>query len=518
MHLKPAKLAIFGASAVLLLISLGIAQDIGHLGVNDDPVPLVQAKRQRRFIVRNNSRGSNQFAMNRPDPGSRDLRADVSGIGGPTGKPSATPAQNSQGGTGAQLPSVKPTNNVAVASAAKPVGAVAGPAAMPAKAALSPFEEMVAKAEDAVLKGDIRAAAESYRQALTLQPDSFDARLGLADSLHDSRNYAGADTEFQRLVAQNPNSAEARRGRGDTLYELKKYDEAIAEYSSAIKAGAADAGVYNNLANAYFRSGTRDNRDLAVQNYRKAIEKSPDWPDAYAGLANALRIQKQLPEAQAAVEKSIQLAPNSSLARSVAGRVYADLRDFNRANLEAQKAVDLAPKDAFVYLNLAGIQYMQGRYNEAIRNYVAAQSYDRTWAVPYNSLGNLYLSINRPLEAAEVFETAAKLEPKNSTIHNNLGAAYAKLQKYDAAIANYQISTQLDPKNPNPLSNMGLAYVAQGRYNDAVTAFSRAVAIEPNNGVFQLALADSLNLAGKKKEAKEAYKRAESLGAKVKKK
>ena len=42
------------------------------------------------------------------------------------------------------------------------------------------------------------------------------------------------------------------------------------------------------------------------------------------------------------------------------------------------------------------ILYMQKRYNEAINEYVAAQSYDPTWAVPRNSLGNLFLNVNRP--------------------------------------------------------------------------------------------------------------------------
>ena len=45
MELKPARLALTGLSAVFLLITLTVAQEIGHLGVNTDPVPLVQAGR-----------------------------------------------------------------------------------------------------------------------------------------------------------------------------------------------------------------------------------------------------------------------------------------------------------------------------------------------------------------------------------------------------------------------------------------------------------------------------------------
>jgi superkiller protein 3 len=523
MRLKPVRFALLGAIAILLFISWTIAQDIGHLGVSADPIPLVQAKRPpRRFVARNAGRNSN-LAIARPDPASKDLRADVSDVGGATGKAPKASSNTaaSSSATIAANTTPAPKEPVVIRPETRPE-TKPEPKLQP-KSAAPTAEDFIARAEDFAAKNNPRAAIEAFRQALSLKPDSLDAQLGLADSLHDAKDYLSADAEYQKILAGNQNSAEAHRGRGDTLYELKRYDEAVNEYQSAIKAGAADAGVFNNLANAYFRTGTRENRDRAVENYRKAIEKQPDWPDAYAGMAYVLRVQQRMSEAQQAVEKALQIAPNSSLAHSVASRVYADLNDFARANAEGQTAIDLAPKDSpsylsFVYLNLGGILYAQRRYDEAIRAYVTAQSYDRAWAVPRNSLGNLYLAANRPLEASEEFEIAAKLEPKSSIIHNNLCAAYAKLNKYDAAVTNCQLAAQLDPKNPNPLSNMGVALVRQKRYNEAVDAFNRALQIEPNNAAFHLALADTLQLAGRKKEAKEAYKRAEALGASVKKK
>jgi tetratricopeptide (TPR) repeat protein len=494
MKLKPAKLALFGASAILLFISWVIAQDIGHLGVSADPIPLVQAKRPPRRLAARRTPA--------PNPASSTLLADVGPAVGPPGNPKT---QNS--GAPANTSSAIAANPTP-ATAPKPEPVATKPETKPAAPTV---ESYIAKAEEFAAKNDPRAAAEAFRQALALKPDSFEARLGLADSLHDAQDYQNADSEYQKVIAQKSDAAEAHRGRGDTLYELKRYDDAINEYQSAIRAGAVDAGVHNNLANAYFRTMVRENRDRAIENYRKAIEKQPDWPDAYAGLANVLRWQKQMGEAQGAVEKAIRLAPNSALAHSVASRVYADLNDFARANAEAQKAIELAKQasnanlSSFAYLNLGGILYMQGpgRYDEAIRAYTAAQSYDRTWAVPHNGLGRVYLSANRPSYAVTEFEEAAKLEPKSPIIHSNLGSAYLMLQKYDAAIANCQIAAQLDPQNPTPYSNMGLAYIRQGRFNEAVNAFKRAVEIEPNNAAFKQALADALKLAGRKKEAKE---------------
>ncbi|MGH9834843.1 MAG: tetratricopeptide repeat protein [Blastocatellia bacterium] len=492
MRLKPARISFFGASVIVLFISGIIAQDIGHLGVSADPIPLVQAKRPPRRLVARRTPA--------PNPASSTLLADTgpaaSGAGAAKNQNSGAPANTSSAIAANTTPAAVP----------KPEPVVTKPETKPAAPTV---EDYIAKAEDLAAKNDPRGAAEAFRQALALKSDSFEARLGLADSLHDAKDYQNADNEYQKVIAQKSDAAEAHRGRGDTLYELKRYDEAITEYQWAIKAGAVDAGVYNNLANAYFRTSTRESRERAIENYRKAIEKQPDWSDAHAGLAYVLRVQQRVNEAQQAVEKAIQLAPNSALAHSVAGRVYADLKDFARANAEGQRAIDLAKQgsnanlNSFAYLNMGGILYAQGRFDEAIRAYTAAQSYDRTWAVPRNSLGAVYLVANRPSYAIVEFEEAAKLEPKSPIIHGNLGTAYVMLQKYDAAIANLQIAAQLDPQNPTPHVKMGQAYVRQGRFNEAVNAFRRATEIEPDNTQFKQALADSLKLAGRKNEAKE---------------
>lgn len=501
--------SLFTVGLVLTLVSFQLllsaaAQDIGHLGVNDDPAPLFQAKRIRKFIARNNTRKNDT------------LIADVSSMAGTATRPAprsntvaaATPTPN-------VLPNTTAASTTALVTAQVNVAATM-PATAPAALKISPYEEAMTRADIAAALGKQRDAVEAYRQALNLQPSSTDARLGLADALYDFKDYPQADKEYQQLIAQQPNAIEARRGRADTLYELKRWDEAIAEYQAAIKAGAADAGIYNNYGNALYRTGDRAKREQAIEQYRVAVQKDAKFGEAHAGLANALRTARQLPEAQQLAERAVQLAPESAVAHSILGRVYADLKEFPRATVEGEKAVQLAPNDAFMHVNLGGIYSLQGRLEDALRSYLRACSYDKQWAFPHNSLGNLFMKMNRPPEAVEEFSVAANLEPRSSTIQNNWGTALASLRKWDEAIVHFQQAAQFDPRNTTPLSNLGSALVAQQRYVEAIDAFKRANEIEPENTSFMLALADTYKLAGKSKEAKALYQQLEKLGVSTK--
>jgi tetratricopeptide (TPR) repeat protein len=202
----------------------------------------------------------------------------------------------------------------------------------------------MATAEAASRQGQYEPALDAYRKALAAKPDSTEAKLGLAETLLDAKRYKEAEQEFRQLLASKSTLSEAQRGLGDTLYELKRYGDAVNAYQAAAQGGLNDAELNNNYANSLFRTGTVENKKKAIELYRKAIQLQPEWPTAYAGLANALRSERgpdgtpRLNEALEAAKKSVDLGPNLPSGHSVLGRVYADLKDFTRAGAEGQQA------------------------------------------------------------------------------------------------------------------------------------------------------------------------------------
>lgn len=215
---------------VIIIISLSLlitrteAQAIGHLGVNTEPIPLVQAKRPQRKLV------SRSLLAKRPDPSSKDLRADIAELPESSGKSADVKSNTS----GTVLVAVTPPTSTPKTPSSNSTNTTASTTS--SKTVLSPFEESLVKAETLLEKGESRVAVEAFRSALKLKPESIDAQLGLAESLFDIKDFANAEIEYQKAISLNQNSIEALRGRADTLYELNKYEDAVTEYEAALKA------------------------------------------------------------------------------------------------------------------------------------------------------------------------------------------------------------------------------------------------------------------------------------------
>lgn len=60
-------------------------------------------------------------------------------------------------------------------------------------------------------------------------------------------------------------------------------------------------------------------------------------------------------------------------------------------------------------------------------------------------IGVIYTQKNRWIEAAEEFERAAELDPKNVVIHFNLANVYASMDFLDKAIAEYEAILKIQP-------------------------------------------------------------------------
>ncbi len=151
------------------------------------------------------------------------------------------------------------------------------------------------------------AAKQEFEQALKIDPDSYEAKLGIAAVLvvdlangtsdHPESDEAEAEKLLSELLARNPNRAQLH----DTTALLRRYQnrlpESRVEWERAIQLDPNDAIAYGQLGVTLIYLG---DPAAAIPLEEKRIHLNPDDPNialAYWSLGLAHLLQDQVPEA-----------------------------------------------------------------------------------------------------------------------------------------------------------------------------------------------------------------------------
>lgn len=113
--------------------------------------------------------------------------------------------------------------------------------------------------------------------------------------------------------------------------------------------------------------------------------------------------------------------------------------------------------------------------------------------------------------AADLFATAAKINPSRVEPHKDRGLVLMKLGQYEAALASFETAAQLAPDNPELFLNRGIAQKNAGLIAESVASYQAALRLKPGLAEAHNNLANSLSLLGRMEEALHSYTQAFTL-------
>lgn len=159
-------------------------------------------------------------------------------------------------------------------------------------------------------------------------------------------------------------------------------------------------------------------------------------------------------------------------------------------------------------------EFNEGRMAIAASSLQEAIELDPTVGQYYNALGFVYLGLGRNPEAAEEFKRAADLEPRAGDTRHNLGVAYAVLGKWPEAIREYRTALSIPGYSnlENTYHNLGWAYYNLDRLQEAEESFRMVIQMDPKMLSAQYHLGLVLVKAGRRDEARAAFRKARELG------
>ena len=230
-------------------------------------------------------------------------------------------------------------------------------------------------------------------------------------------------------------------------------------------------------------TGDVDSLLRAQAAFEKALEISPDYAPAIAGLASSLYNQHRFEDAIAQAQR-------------VAPRTTAGLRDLSV---------------------IADAQLSLGRYDEAEAGYAELQRRQPGPGMQARLAQVEFLKGN-PDEAIRLAKSAAAASYFNGTDRETMAWHLSRVADLffstgdlDAAAAHYKSALDVMPRHYISLAGLAKVRAAQGRLGEAITLYRQAVDIVPQPSIVA-ALGDAYALAGRRADAQVQYDTVELIG------
>jgi len=152
--------------------------------------------------------------------------------------------------------------------------------------------------------------------------------------------------------------------------------------------------------------------------------------------------------------KALQISPENPQAHNNYGITLQELGRFDEAEKSFKKSIQLK-YDFFEAYNNLGITLKElGRFDEAEKSFKKSILLKPDFAGAHNNLGNLLKKLKRFDEAETRFKQAILLNDNNAGAHNNLGNLLKDKGDLLAAINSFKKAIDIQPENPEPWNNI----------------------------------------------------------------
>jgi tetratricopeptide (TPR) repeat protein len=204
--------------------------------------------------------------------------------------------------------------------------------------------------------------------------------------------------------------------------------------------------------------------------------------------------------------------PHSAVAAILWGNCAYHARYYAEAAGAIRKALALAPRDAYTWMDLAIVESALGHVGAALEAMVKATQISPNDGDLVAVLGFSYINLNRVSQAIPPLQRAAKLLPKDYLVQSQLGYCLLVTGQTKAAIGYLQKGAGLNSRYGPVWEHLGVAYKKQSRHRDAVRALETATRLLPSSALAWKHLADAYQATGRSADAQRAA-RAQQLGA-----
>jgi TolB-like protein len=258
---------------------------------------------------------------------------------------------------------------------------------------------------------------------------------------------------------------------------LNQREQAALEHSKVVSAQAYEAYLKGRY---FWNKRTRDGLTKAIEYFNRAIEKNPNYAEAYTGLGDAYALsgdweygilspQDAFPKAKAAVTKALALDDNLAEAHTSLAFIL-DLYDWDwePAEKEYKRAIALNPGYATAHHWYAWHLIVMGRNSEGIAELRRAESLDPLSLIISADLADALCIAHLYDESVQQSRRTLEMDPNFAIAHYELGQAFVQKRMLSEAIEQFQRAIKLSGGNEVFDANLAYAYATSGSKEQAM--------------------------------------------------
>jgi tetratricopeptide (TPR) repeat protein len=325
----------------------------------------------------------------------------------------------------------------------------------------------------------ITDALASQLQRRILAVTASVAVIALAWCAHVQASYwRNGESLWGHALAVTSGNFMAHDGLGEYLGNRGRLDEAIDQFQKALNIAPGYPEIETNLILALTRKGRTDE---AITHLQALLKEYPNDAQAQYNLGNALRKKGDSQGAIAAYEKALSIQVRYPAAHYNLGIALDQNGQIDEAIAHYQEAVQEQPNYPEAYYLLGNDLLQKARVDDAIGAYEQALKSRPTYPEVENNIGLALLQKGRPSEAIAHWQNALAIQSDSVDSLNNLAWILATfpetwLRNGRQALALAERANQLSgDNNPAILRTLAAAYAENGRFTQARVVAERGL-------------------------------------------
>jgi eukaryotic-like serine/threonine-protein kinase len=293
---------------------------------------------------------------------------------------------------------------------------------------------------------------------------------------------------FRSAVAKDPRFARAHAGLADALWRRFKDKGDMADAvaardasAEALRLDAGDASVHYSLAKIYRDTGRVD---ASIEELKSALRIQPGNDEAHSLMGQVLAEKGNVEAGVREIQEAIRLRPDFWGHHYVLGLACYKAGRFSSAVSAFARVTQLQPDHSWGFQMLGTSQHAMDDTRSAIENYRRAIQLGAAGA--HANLGLVYFEEGRFTEAAQAYEEATRLAPRDPLKRWMLGDCFTRLHRTHRALEEYRHALRLsqeqvltNPRDGRALSMVAMAKAKLGMFTEAEQDAAKAAELSP---------------------------------------